>query len=111
MKKTVLAHRRQIRTSLYLLFAILLVVLPAFYDVSSAGEPFTLLGLHDTLADVEDGDASDAVDGPFLSTYHLAFTATCDFIEVVRFLFLAEETLSQQYLSLVSFTVRPPPIL
>jgi hypothetical protein len=107
----VLVLQRLLRTSPYLLLAIPLILLPAFYDVSSAGERSTDLGLHDTLADVEDGDASDFPDGPFLSTYHLAFATTCAPTKVVRFMFLDEETFPTQYLTLVAFTVRPPPIL
>lgn len=111
MKKNVLADQNLVRTSLYVIFAILLVVLPVFYDFSSAEEPSMLLGPHDALADVEEGEASDALDGPCLSSYHLAFTTPCVPPEVVRFLFLADETFFRQYLTLVSFTVRPPPIL
>ncbi|WP_447983501.1 hypothetical protein [Nitrospira sp. Nam74] len=110
MKLDLLTQPRQISPSLSLFFAILLVLLPTFYDVSSAGASFIILDPHNAL-DVEEDDASDSLDGPILSHQQVAFTTACVPIEVVRFLSLAEEACSPQCFTLISLTVRPPPIL
>lgn len=110
MTKTVLSNSGQIRISVYALLTVLLVILPAFYDVSYAKESFPV-DLHDTLVDVEDGEGADGLDESALSNYHPAFTITCIPIALVRSLFLTDQTLGWQYLALLSFTVRPPPIL
>jgi|SRR6476661_6058270 len=111
MNKTVLARKKWIRTSLYILFAILLIVLPACDDVSSAQEPFANVDLHDAVTDVDDRDAADPLDKPLLSTCYFDYTTIPRPHEVLRLLFRAEEAPSLPSLTLLPFTVRPPPIL